>query len=99
MYDLGISQEQAVHKAKTKKLAAAGAMEGTMYAKSASGEGAVWVRTRSSPARSASMWEHSQSNVLNVALRPGSPAASRRGRASTTHTSPAESVRTLKPWP
>jgi hypothetical protein len=62
-------------------------------------EGAAWVRTRSSPARSGRWWEHSRSNVLNVELRPGSPAASRRGKLSTTHTRPAESVRTLKPWP
>src|SRR5215218_11469375 len=74
-------------------------MESTMCAKSATWEGAAWVRTRSSPARSSRWWEHSRSNVLNVELRQGSPAASRRGKASTTHTRPAESVRTLKPWP
>jgi hypothetical protein len=35
----------------------------------------------------------------NVELRPASPAANRRGYPSTTHTRPAESVPTLKPWP
>jgi hypothetical protein len=45
------------------------------------------------------MWEHSRSNVLNVELHPGLPAANRRGKASTIHTRLAESVRTLKPWP
>jgi hypothetical protein len=62
-------------------------------------EGGAWVTTRSSPARSGRSGEHSRSNVLNVELRPGSPAANRRGKASTTHTRPAESLRTLKPWP
>ena len=57
------------------------------------------MSTRSSLARSGRWWEHSRSNVLNVELRPGSPAASQRGAASTTHTRPAESVRMLKPWP
>ena len=57
------------------------------------------MSTRSSLARSGRWWEHSRSNVLNVELRPGSPAASQRGAASTTHTRPAESARTLKPWP
>jgi hypothetical protein len=71
-----------------------------MCAKSATdGEGAAWVSTRNLPARSGSMWGHSRSNVLNVGLRPALPAANRRGKASTTHTRLAESVRTLKPWP
>src|SRR5215218_7891839 len=74
-------------------------MECTMCAKSATWKVAAWVRTRSSPARSGRWWEHSQSNVLNVELRPGSPAANRRGNPGTTHTRLAESVRTVKPWP
>ena len=80
-------------------LATNGAMESTMCAKSATGEGAAWVPTTSSPVRSGRWWEHSRSNVLNVELRPGSPVANRRGKPSTTHTRPAESLRTLKPWP
>src|SRR5918992_578095 len=56
-------------------------MESTMCPKSATGEGAAWVPTRSSPARSGRCGEHSRSNVLNVELRPGSPAAKRRGGA------------------
>src|ERR687897_1680190 len=30
---------------------------------------------------------------------PGPPATNRKGKAPTTHTRPAESLRTLKPWP
>jgi hypothetical protein len=70
-----------------------------MYMKSATWEGAAWVTTRSSPARSGRWLEHSRSNALNVELRAGSPAASRRGEASTTHTRHVESVHTVKPWP
>src|SRR5215211_3867571 len=74
-------------------------MESTMCAKSATWEGAAWMPTRSSPAKSGRCGEHSRSNVLNVELRQGSPAANRRGEAPTTHTKPAESVPTVKPWP
>jgi hypothetical protein len=70
-----------------------------MYTKSATWEGAAWVTTRSSPARSGRWLEHSRSNALNVELRAGSPAASRRGEASTTHTRHVGSVHTVKPWP
>src|SRR5215218_825311 len=35
----------------------------------------------------------------NVELRPDSPAANQRGNPSTTHTTFAESVPTVKPWP
>src|SRR5215218_2429387 len=73
-------------------------MASTMCGKTATWEGAAWVSTGSSPARSGRWWEHSRSNALNVGLPLGTPAASRRGKASTTHTRPAESVRTLKPW-
>jgi hypothetical protein len=51
------------------------------------------------PGEEQQMREHSRSNVPNVALRPGSPAANRRVNPATTHTRPAESLRTLKPWP
>ena len=67
--------------------------------KSATWEAAAWMPTTSSPARSTRCGEHSRSNVLNVELRLGSPAASRRARASTTHTRPVESVPTVKPRP
>jgi uncharacterized protein len=80
-------------------IATAGATESTMCAKSATWEGAAWVRTRSSPARSSRWWEHSRSNVLNVELRQGSPAANRRGNPSMIHTRLGESVSTVKPWP
>jgi hypothetical protein len=80
-------------------LATVGAMESSMYTKSATWEGAACVTTRSSPARSGRWLEHSRSNALNVKLRAGSPAASRRGATSTTHTRHVESVHTVKPWP
>jgi hypothetical protein len=51
------------------------------------------------PGQEQQMREHSRSNVPNVELRPGSHAANRRVNPATTHTRPAESVRTLKPWP
>jgi hypothetical protein len=75
-----------------------GTMESSKCLKTATWGGAVWVLTRSSPARSDRWWEHSRSNVLNVELRQGLPAAKRRGNPSTIHTRPAESVRTVKPW-
>jgi len=51
------------------------------------------------PGEERQMWGALSVHVLNVELRPGSPAANRRGKASTTHTRPAESLLTLKPWP
>src|SRR5215208_6502164 len=51
------------------------------------------------PGEERQMWGALSVHVLNVELRPGSPAANRRGKASTTHTRPAESLRTVKPWP
>ena len=51
------------------------------------------------PGQKRQMWGAFSVHVPNVELRPGSPAANRRVNPSTTHTTPTESLRTLKPWP